>query len=238
MRRVIPVLVLTLVAACTGDGAESTTTTTQETTTATAVIPSAEELAAALLVPEDLGRRWVYPDDPFGTGEVFTGGVITAEWHLATPFGEAFFCPAIDDETVELIQGIPWQALTHLWSGPGTDPATDVAALLEFLVAGDPAEVRGWFETLEAAATACAGIEWEENRAEMIAAPSVGDDSFEWHGRVASGLVPFDDRLVIVLDGSILMAAREYEMNGPIVTSEELSAIVTTAVDKLPRASA
>lgn len=107
MRRLLIAIVLVgLLAGC-GGGDDSG---------GTASVPSAEELAASVATPEDLGEGWALMDPDAAT-------VVTEETREQVP--ALAYCTEADPETVEIAAGLPWQAFTML-TGP-TEPMVAVS---------------------------------------------------------------------------------------------------------------
>jgi len=184
-------------------------------------IPTNEQLAEALLTPEDLGDGWQLEPDPPGVPGIA-------------------LCPAA--EPLRDTGLLPWQAFTVMNAGSADSPA--VASYLQLLMAGEPAQMRATYDSLTTAISACDGVVWQGDdgatrQTESMQVPTVGDarTGQRVYSDGPDGVTEF--RYVVVLDDSVLMLIDILELRESsedvIVSQQELDALVTEATERLTR---
>lgn len=259
IRAAIVAAVAVILAACGGDDVSPTGSPGAPTTSAPAptdaptgpgdddgspapssTIPGVDELAGYLATAADLGMDWStwegFTDWPDGTpGEIPEDqrGILPA-----LPM-----CPNAGAEAIALAEGLRWQAFTQLHRET-PDPFARMVVAQQLLLAGEPAEVADTFATLHEGLTACLTAnlpgEWEIGLRETLDVPDVGEDRYaERSFGVDPGGARRDTRLVLVLDGAVLMAIQLDELlispeAEPTLTAEEVDAVVTAMAGRLP----
>lgn len=190
-------------------------------------VPATGELTAALLTPADLPHEWRNRE------------VITDEIYF--PGGA---CSPPGDEYRD------WSVEQTMQSAAGTtEDRSGVVIFGQWLMSGEPEQMRARFDGFKTAIEACDETKPDEAElrvtwSEVVELPPVGDagigrsthaEDFE----VADGVDGVaDGRVAYVLDGNVLMAIaveefREVSLD-PLVTQEEFNGIVTTAAQHLP----
>lgn len=238
-----------LLGGCGGDGSEPAPSPSSGTPSSSQVaVPTAEELAAALVTPDDYDGTWtvnVPPDE-----EAAIDGVVPESQQEMLP--SIGLCPKASEESQAAADALRWQAFRQL--DQSEQNPIDMAAgdrvghmifVQEFLLAGDPAEVETTFEALRDGVRACEGKfpagEEGPGTSEPMTIPDVGDDRFgelttmEEAGGGAYWLL----HTSWVRQGPVLMNLLVVDIvmgEGvqPAFTTEDLDTFLTTAVDKLP----
>jgi hypothetical protein len=199
-------------------------------------IPTPEELAASLLVVEDLGGDWSVPSD-IG----FPSGVLTEELVGNLPVID--LCPDAGTEAIEAVAGLRWQAgMGFILGGPTEGFAPN---LIELLLAGDPSETEATFDLLKEGTAACLNVEsFVEDAGTLISldlpVPAVGDDRLGVWTRQTDqpeGSPRWDLRQVFVRRGAVILWIQDVEINPTsetVVTQQEMDSIVAAAVERLP----
>jgi hypothetical protein len=203
-------------------------------------VPEVDELAGYLATAADLGANWSlwegFADWPDGTP-----GEIPEDQRGVLP--TLPMCPNAGEEAVALAEGVGWQAFTQLHRET-PDPFATMVVAQQLLLAGDPTEVADTFATLSDGLTACLTAnlpgEWEIGLREALAVPGVGEDRYaERSFGVDPGGARRDTRLVLVRDGSVLMAILIDEVlispeAESTLTADEVDGVVTAMAGRLP----
>lgn len=182
-------------------------------------------LRDALLVPGDVPGQWEV--DSEGT----QGGVIE-------------FCEDAGAESRRAAEELQFQAGVTM-RGVAEPGATGAAYVGQFLLADQPQAVEATFDALHAGALACYGKplvpEEDYGTSRPFDLPPVGDARFGEHHVMGSDTAGYGSHLhmAVVRDGPVLMLLTVWEFLGgegdpPQVTAEDVAAITTTAVGKLP----
>jgi hypothetical protein len=243
-RSVLWAAVLTVATACAascsgGDGVPATTTApapAATTTLAPAGIPTPEELAVGLLTAEDLGDTWTVASELMPSRT--PSGVVTEEIREQLPTLE--MCPEAGAEAAAAAASVEWQAFSTLVRTSAT--AEWPIILGQFVFAGDPAEIEGIFLTLKEASVVCAGSEQTPEGAtevsEPMTVPAVGDDRFGIGVTISDAETDSHLSAAFVRDGAVFMFLDLWETTVPgavpELTQDEVDAIISTAVAKLP----
>jgi len=219
----VGVVALALAGACGagGDGATVGSPPSAES------IPTATQLQAALLTPADLRGEFVTVSE--GT----RGGVIEP-------------CATASRASRDAAAGLDFQVGIQLRQ-PGSAPGVQTGAVYvqEYLLAEDPDDADVTFDALRAGAEACYGQplvpEEDYGTNDSYTLPAVGDERYGEYHVMGSDIPGYGSYLhmAVVRDGTILMLVDVWEFTGqegqePVVTAEDVGAIVTTAVGRLP----
>lgn len=210
-------------------------------------VPSADELAAALIAPDDLEGAWsvTAPDDDV---DVDMSGVVTDEMRDLLP--EFGLCPNASGQVQAAAAGLEWDAFMQLELEtddpirPPDDRTGHMIFLQEFLVAADPADTAETFDLLRDGIEACLGdIEAGEEGpgyADTMEVPDLGDDSYGVLTTIeeAGGWAEWRTHQVIVRDGTVLMSFVVTDIRAgddvePYFTIGKIGDIAQTAVDQL-----
>jgi len=192
-------------------------------------VPATGELTAALLTPADLPHEWRNRE------------VITDRREIYGPSGA---CSPTGDEHRD------WSVEQTMQSAAGTtEDRSGVVIFGQWLMSGEPEQMRARFDEYKTAIEACDGaerdsIELGRTWYEIVQVPPVGVARIGYSTRsegfeVADGVEGFEDgHVAFVLDGNVLMGIaveefREVSLD-PLVTQEEFNGIVTTAAQHLP----
>lgn len=249
LRLAIAALAVGALVGCAGQGGggatptspAATSTTAPTTPSPTSPVPSATELAGYLVTPADLGPDWA-PWEGFEAWPDGEPGVIPDDQRdlLPTPA----LCPSAGEEAIALAEGLPWQAFTQLHQETDTPFDTMVVAQ-QLLLADEPERTTETFTTLRDGLTSCltenlSAGDWEIGRDERLEVPAVGEDRYAERTSGFDGEARRDTRLVLVRDGSVLMAVRIDEVlispdAEATLSPETVNDLLTTMADKLPR---
>ena len=189
-------------------------------------IPTAAELQAALLAPGDMAGDVTI--DSTGT----QGGVIEP-------------CVAASQASKDAAATLAFQVGTVFRRATAPQVETGAVYIRQYLLADDPNAVDATFDALRAGAQACYGEplvpEEDYGTSDPYELPAVGDERYGEHHVMGSDTPGYGMYLhmAVVRDGPILMLIDVFEFTGqegqgPAVTEEDVAAIVTTAVAKLP----
>lgn len=252
-RVVAAVLIATVVAGCTAtDGDDDATGTPTPSATPSesspagddgtpSAVPTAEELTGMLATQAELGEAWTLWEG-FGDWPAGSPGVIPEEQRTMLP--TLPMCPTAGDDAVALAEGLRWQAFTQLRRAT-PDPFGTMVVVQQMMLAEDPAQLEVTFATLAEGLTSCLTAnlpdgEWEIGLREELTVPAVGDARYaERASSVNAGDARRDTRLVLVLDGAVLMAIQLDEVlispeAEPTVTDADLDALVSAMAAQLP----
>jgi hypothetical protein len=210
-------------------------------------VPTADELAAVLLAPDDLGEGWSVsvPDDDV---DVDLSGVVTDEMRDLLPRFE--LCPDASDEAQAAATGLDWDAFMQLEleTGDPIQPPDDrtghMIFLQEYLLADDATTTTETFDLLRDGLEACLGeIEAGEEGpgyADTMDVPDLGDDSYGVLTTVeeAGGWAEWRLHQVVVRDGPVLMSVVVTDIRAgdgvePYFTIDAVGDIAQTAVAKI-----
>ena len=241
-RRAVVAAVLCALAALASCGDEDTGPTTAPTAR------SAEDVAALLLTPQDLGDGWSTRTDPTGESGLDEGVVTDDNRDLLPRFEQ---CASADEPP----QSAPlhWDAFRQLDlatqvtgkpPGPGVRPTHHLFFVQELILADDPSAVTTMFADLEEEMTACIGRQstsddGEEITSKALEAPAVGDEAAGLRYIVTepggAGGPVWDLRDVVYRDGDLLVALSVVEIASPTIEraldDAELARIVQAAHD-------
>jgi len=204
-------------------------------------VPSPADLAAHLVTPGELGADWSQWEG-FAAWPDGAPGVIPDDQRALLP--TLPLCPGAGEEAVALAEGLRWQAFTQLHQDTRDQFATMVVAQ-QLLLADEPDRTAATFATLRDGLTRCLTgnlpeADWEIGLREPLEVPAVGDDRFAERGSsFESGEARRDTRLVLVVDGPILMAIQIDEIlirpdAEATLTPEVVDSLVTTMAGRLP----
>lgn len=211
--------------------------------------PTAEVLAKALVVPEDLEGDWL-PDESFAEWPDGKPGVIPEDQRGMMPTIE--FCEGAGEASVAAAADLTWQAFTQLnmdlpeVSGAGAGNPGNMVAVQESLLAGDAADIEATFTALRDGVTACFGGPTESEDGSYtsaeLAVGDLGDDRIASRDVLlqADGAeVAWTNNTALVRKGAVLMGVNVIEVvlgadTQPVLTEENVQAILTTIADKLP----
>lgn len=256
VRAAIVAIAAAALVACGGDGDSGTPTGTSSAPTTSApaptdaasspgdddgaspapssTVPGVDELATRLATAADLGANWSLWEGFADWPEGAPGEIPENQRDLVPTLP---MCPNAGEEAVALAEGLQWQAFTQLHRET-PDPFATMVVAQQFLLAGEPAEVADTFATLRDGLTACLTEnlpgEWEIGLREAMDVPPIGDDRYaERSFDVDPGGARRDTRLVLVLDGAVLMAIQLDDVlispeAEPTLTAEEVDAVVRT----------
>lgn len=216
-------------------------------------VSSPEQLAAALVVPEDLGTDWSItrqPDFP----ELSETGVVSDEAQDMLPRIKP--CEKASEQEQAVADDLAWDAFRQLdlatgtptgSPSPGTPPVHHLVFAQEFLASGPVDETQSTYDALVSGGDACLGTEktrdGETIRTTGMTVPDLGDASHGWRSVVtepgpAGRTAVWDLRQVLVRDGEVLLMAQVAEITTPgvdtVLDDAEVGSILRTMVDKLP----
>ena len=214
--------------------------------------PTPEQLAAALVVPEDLGAGWSVTRMPDSDTDV--DGVVSEEDAAKLP--QVQFCEKAGDTAVQAAEDLRWHAFRQLElatetptepPSPGEPPVHHLVFVQEFLTSTAADEVETTYAALAAGSAACLGRHTTKDGETIVstrlAVPDLGDASHGWRDLVTEPGPPahravWNLREVLVRDGEVLMMATVAEIASPgvptVVDDAEAASIMTTMADKLP----
>jgi hypothetical protein len=214
--------------------------------------PTPEELAAALVAPDDLGPGWSVTRMP--DSEIDETGVVSEEDAAMLP--QVQFCEKAGDAAVQAAEDLRWHAFrqVELDTGapteppsPGAPPVHHLVFVQEFLTSGAEDEMTTTYAGLVAGNAACLGKQTapdgETVRTTRLDVPDLGDSSYGWRDLATEPGPPanravWNLRQVLVRDGEVLMMATIAEIASPGVTTviddAEAASIMTTMADELP----
>lgn len=227
-----------LLASCGGESG-----TDSGTGPGTGAVHNPEQLAAALVVPGDLGDGWAVQQPPEEADRVGPG-VVTDDQRDKLPRIE--FCPEASTGATEAAEGLEWQAFTQLNLDTG-QPRRHLVFVQEFLLSDEAARVAETYDDLESGITACLRQtteypDGEVGRSQSLDVPDVGEARVGTREVVEEpGDKPatWDIRNVLVRDGAVLMAVTVAEIVAgdqiePTLDDSDVEDIITTIADKLP----
>ena len=216
-------------------------------------VSSPEQLAAGLVVPEDLGADWSVtrqPDFP----ELSETGVVSDEAQDMLPRIKP--CEKATEEEQAVADDLEWDAFRQLDLAtgtptgsptPGRPPVHHLVFAQEFLASGAAEETQATYDALVSGGDACLGTETtldgETIRTTVMTVPDLGDASHGWRSVVtepgpAGRTATWDLRQVLVRDGEVLLMAQVAEITTPgvdtVLDDAEVGSILGTMVDKLP----
>ena len=208
-------------------------------------VPTAEQLGAMLLEPTDLTGTWTIdpgPDD----GRIPDSGVVPEESRRLLPTVD--LCPAASAESRAAVDGLQWMAYRQLDMTPDDpiDPPADrtghMVFVQQFLLSADEATTQATFELVRDGMRAClgeidTGEEGPGTATEMVT-PDVGDDRYGVLATVqeAGGSGEWLLHNTLVRQDTVLMMVDVVDIHlgvDPLFTTDDVGAIVTTAVDRL-----
>lgn len=198
-------------------------------------VPTPEDLAASLLTADDLGGEWLAVPD-------FASGMLSDEMKGEISLPE--LCAQADAAAVEAAAGLEWQVGAAFSRGEMSEDGY-VPTLVQLMLVGETDEIASTFEALRQGLAACAGTDqvFEGEgafRIEEVPLPAVGDDRIGLRYQqtdAPTDHVHFDMRPMLVRDGAVIMWLNETEITlaaEPAVALDELSGILTAAVENLP----
>lgn len=141
-----------LLGACSGGGSEPTpSASSTPTATSYVVAPTAEQLAAALITPDDYAGTWSV--NVPSSAEYAIDGVVSDEQQAMLP--KITFCDKADEKARSAAAGLRWRGFRQIDQSEADpiDPARGdrVGHMIfdqEFLTAGDPADIESMFNAL------------------------------------------------------------------------------------------
>ena len=240
--------VLLLGACATDDTATTSPATSPTPAWSQGVVPTAEQLASVLVTQDDYDGAWTENLPPNPADAI--SGVVTKEQQEMLP--RLDLCDRASEESLAAVRALRWQAFRTL--DLTEDDPIDFAAgdrsghmifVQEFLLADEPSQVESTFTALRDGSQACLGEipagEEGPGKVEQITIPDVGDDRY---GELltmeeAGGGAQWRLHQAFVRDGSVLMFIDVAEIvagegTEPQLTAEDVDALITTTVAKLP----
>jgi hypothetical protein len=211
-------------------------------------VPTPQELADALIDEGDITIQ-ALPEaqwDPYNYqgnwGPGHTAGVVPEEvlGGLQISLGD----PDWESEQSSVCSPHPlaepaWQAYAEFSS---LSPEERYLTVRELIFADDSATVEDAFEQLRESLTACVGVDAPGRSYETIEAAAVGDEQFALSAPEKSWVVDgeqtyIDRSILVVRKGEVLVGIRTDDLSresSGVVTQDDVTAIATAAVDKLP----
>jgi hypothetical protein len=233
---------------CAGDGADSTSQPSSSPAWSAGAVPTAEQVASVLVTGDDFDGAWTVNVPPDAQDAV--SGVIAEDQQDMLPRIE--FCDRASAQSRAAAESLRWQAFRQL-DQTEADPI-DMAAndrsghmifVQEFLRSGDPAEIEATFTALREGMQACQGDmpagEEGPGTTEPMTIPAVGEDRYGELTTIgeAGGGGYWLLHNTLVRQGPVLMDLQVVDIvmgDGvqPEYTTEDIAALLTTAVEKLP----
>lgn len=150
-----------LLGACSGGGSEPTpSASSTPTATSYVVVPTAEQLASALITPDDYAGTWSV--NVPSSAEYAIDGVVSDEQQAMLP--KITFCDKADEKARSAAAGLRWRGFRQIDQSEADpiDPARGdrvghMIFVQEFLTAGDPADIESMFNALRDGMRACEG---------------------------------------------------------------------------------
>jgi hypothetical protein len=212
------------------------------------VVPTAEQLASVLVTAEDYAGTWTVSVPPDAQDAI--SGVMTEEQQEMLP--RIALCDKASAASRAAADAVRWQAFRQLEQSE--DDPIDMAAgdrvghmifVQEFLGSGDPAEIEATFTALRDGMQACQGEipagDEGPGKSEPMVIPDVGDDRYADLTTLAEagGGAYWMLHNSLVRQGPVLMDLLVTDIvmgDGvqPEYTTEEIGALLTAAVEKLP----
>jgi hypothetical protein len=212
------------------------------------VVPTAEQLASVLVTAEDYAGTWTVSVPP--DAQDANSGVMTEAQQEMLP--RIALCDKASAESRAAADAVRWQAFRQLEQSE--DDPIDMAAgdrvghmifVQEFLGSGDPAEIEATFTALRDGMQACQGEipagDEGPGKSEPMVIPDVGDDRYADLTTLAEagGGAYWMLHNSLVRQGPVLMDLLVTDIvmgDGvqPEYTTEEIGALLTAAVEKLP----
>jgi hypothetical protein len=199
--------------------------------------PSARELAATLVVAEDLGTGWSVLTPPEDYGSV---GVVTDKNKMMVPRTE--FCDKASAASQQAAKALEWEAFTQHHYATGSD--RHLVFVQEFLLSDRASVVRRTFDLLAAGGRSCEGDRSVTPDGETVTQgalelPAIGQDRSGFRDTIAEpgdNPTTWDLRSVLVRDGTVLIGITVAEIVPPgvpkILSDAKATDLIVTIADK------